>query len=184
MHYWHCLLAKGSRSRSTFDVDGVFEAERGLGGAKDRRGSDRARLQTRYLLWRGLRPRPNRGLRRSSPPNPGEVHAIQRAQNPHQMPIAFAHERQGPTDEALHGVDGRLDCCPRPRERSLLLLSVQGVGVRSRSQWSQPDSNRRHRACKARALPTELWPRQPDCRADSATRRARSSAESGRSDRL
>jgi hypothetical protein len=26
--------------------------------------------------------------------------------------------------------------------------------------WSQTGSNRRHRACKARALPAELWPRQ------------------------
>ena len=26
--------------------------------------------------------------------------------------------------------------------------------------WSQTDSNRRHPACKAGALPTELWPRK------------------------
>ncbi len=29
------------------------------------------------------------------------------------------------------------------------------------SWWSQTGSNRRPHACKARALPTELWPRQP-----------------------
>ncbi len=45
----------------------------------------------------------------------------------------------------------------------------QRVGVRDASdytdpdlpwnlRWSQPGSNRRPRACKARALPTELWP--------------------------
>ena len=28
------------------------------------------------------------------------------------------------------------------------------------SQWSQPGSNRRPRACHARALPTELWPQE------------------------
>jgi hypothetical protein len=30
---------------------------------------------------------------------------------------------------------------------------------RSRKWWSQTESNRRHPACKAGALPTELWPR-------------------------
>jgi hypothetical protein len=28
------------------------------------------------------------------------------------------------------------------------------------SRWSQPGSNRRPRACHARALPTELWPQE------------------------
>src|SRR6476659_5544765 len=31
-------------------------------------------------------------------------------------------------------------------------------------RWSQPDSNRRPRRCKRRALPAELWPLSPDCR--------------------
>src|SRR6201985_1019117 len=35
-------------------------------------------------------------------------------------------------------------------------LSASG----SRAWWSQTGSNRRPHACKARALPTELWPRQ------------------------
>ena len=30
--------------------------------------------------------------------------------------------------------------------------------LRMRRWWSQTDSNRRHPACKAGALPTELWP--------------------------
>ena len=34
---------------------------------------------------------------------------------------------------------------------------VKGTG---RNWWSQTDSNRRHPACKAGALPTELWPRK------------------------
>jgi hypothetical protein len=44
----------------------------------------------------------------------------------------------------------RLACQPKPRS---------GVGW-----WSQPGSNRRPQACKASALPTELWPllRSPD----------------------
>ena len=33
------------------------------------------------------------------------------------------------------------------------VLSLHGTGW-----WSQTGSNRRHRACKARALPAELWP--------------------------
>ena len=51
----------------------------------------------------------------------------------------------------------------------------------SRDWWSQTGSNRRPHACKARALPTELWPRnQPDqrVRARKATaRRARRRAQ-------
>ncbi len=31
-----------------------------------------------------------------------------------------------------------------------------------RSWWSQTESNRRHPACKAGALPTELWPLSPE----------------------
>ncbi len=34
-------------------------------------------------------------------------------------------------------------------------------------RWSQTGSNRRPHACKARALPTELWPRSEDGRTDS-----------------
>ena len=33
---------------------------------------------------------------------------------------------------------------------------------RMKGWWSQTDSNRRHPACKAGALPTELWPLTPD----------------------
>jgi hypothetical protein len=35
------------------------------------------------------------------------------------------------------------------------------------SVWSQPGSNRRPPACKAGALPAELWPRVTECRAIS-----------------
>src|SRR5918996_5631300 len=40
----------------------------------------------------------------------------------------------------------RMACHPKPRS---------GEGW-----WSQPGSNRRPQACKASALPTELWPRR------------------------
>src|SRR5690242_2292829 len=33
------------------------------------------------------------------------------------------------------------------------------AGIASESWWSQTGSNRRPHACKARALPAELWPR-------------------------
>ena len=34
--------------------------------------------------------------------------------------------------------------------------------ISSVSWWSQTESNRRHPACKAGALPTELWPRSSE----------------------
>ena len=44
-------------------------------------------------------------------------------------------------------------------------------GETKRSWWSQTGSNRRPHACKARALPTELWPR---CRSGRSARELRS----------
>ena len=35
-----------------------------------------------------------------------------------------------------------------------------GPCKKEKKWWSQTDSNRRHPACKAGALPTELWPRK------------------------
>ena len=44
--------------------------------------------------------------------------------------------------------------------------------------WSQTESNRRHPACKAGALPTELWPRSRErCEAQESCRRCRLEAE-------
>ncbi len=37
--------------------------------------------------------------------------------------------------------------------------SPQGGSTLEKTWWSQTESNRRHPACKAGALPTELWPR-------------------------
>jgi hypothetical protein len=40
-------------------------------------------------------------------------------------------------------------------------LFVRGDRDQSTAWWSQTGSNRRPHACKARALPTELWPHSP-----------------------
>ena len=47
---------------------------------------------------------------------------------------------------------------PRPYGRAELLFSAI-----ARKWWSQTGSNRRPHACKARALPTELWPLPRSC---------------------
>ena len=44
---------------------------------------------------------------------------------------------------------------------------------RSTIWWSQTGSNRRPHACKARALPTELWPRRSEWRVANSERRRR-----------
>jgi hypothetical protein len=46
-------------------------------------------------------------------------------------------------------------CGPRAKSRSSNLISSEARAAR---WWSQTGSNRRPHACKARALPTELWP--------------------------
>ena len=43
-------------------------------------------------------------------------------------------------------------------------LSKIGNPLKPRNWWRQPDSNRRHPACKAGALPTELCPRKRETR--------------------
>src|SRR5215212_102278 len=44
--------------------------------------------------------------------------------------------------------------------------------LKATAWWSQPGSNRRPPACKAGALPTELWPRQADSRRLRLSRRS------------
>ena len=63
-------------------------------------------------------------------------------------------ERPGETDE-LHRKDRR------PSTVEFRPLQVRQVRRPSLPEWwSQTGSNRRPHACKARALPTELWPRR------------------------
>jgi hypothetical protein len=49
----------------------------------------------------------------------------------------------------------------RPRPGGNSLLSAIAQNVLEARWWSQTGSNRRPHACKARALPTELWPLIP-----------------------
>ena len=62
----------------------------------------------------------------------------------------------------------------RSLERRTSLLSAIARALFKRRWWSQTGSNRRPHACKARALPTELWPHT--LRASSAGSRHRSVA--------
>ena len=48
---------------------------------------------------------------------------------------------------------------PRTLARSRNCMDAAGAAPGSGVWWSQTGSNRRPHACKARALPTELWPR-------------------------
>jgi hypothetical protein len=50
----------------------------------------------------------------------------------------------------------RTSCDQQPWRRSACRAVA---GIASESWWSQTGSNRRPHACKARALPAELWPR-------------------------
>ena len=49
---------------------------------------------------------------------------------------------------------------PSTCEACRRLRSTPTLGCRERRWWSRSGSNRRPQACKARALPTELWPRK------------------------
>ena len=62
-----------------------------------------------------------------------------------------------------------------PREDLVFIPGEIGAARRSRdaSWWSQPGSNRRPQACKASALPTELWPRRPTNGPNVPTRHGR-----------
>ena len=60
-----------------------------------------------------------------------------------------------------HSLARRL-CCSAKRQRAAFApgLTRQSALERSTVWWSQTGSNRRPPACKAGALPTELWPPQ------------------------
>jgi hypothetical protein len=66
----------------------------------------------------------------------------------------------------------------RPQTRGFLFLANESEGFQRKQEckesgnagavwWSQTGSNRRPPACKAGALPTELWPRQTTSATDS-----------------
>ena len=58
----------------------------------------------------------------------------------------------------------RTSCDQQPWRRSACRAVA---GIASESWWSQTGSNRRPHACKARALPAELWPRNQKTNAHS-----------------
>ena len=104
-------------------------------------------------------------------------------------PVLKAYE--GPDKFFLHNVnatDPKISCklvrsrCARPSSvRSTAHSNGAQVALRAiapEKWWSQTESNRRHPACKAGALPTELWPRSRErCEAQESCRRCRLEAE-------
>jgi hypothetical protein len=71
---------------------------------------------------------------------------------------------EGPDQFFLHNINAGHPCGRRQFIFSAIGAQaadhrvVRGSAL-TRSWWSQTESNRRHPACKAGALPTELWPR-------------------------
>ncbi len=61
----------------------------------------------------------------------------------------------------------------RPTRQGSFSLPISVVRSPSSEWWSQTGSNRRPHACKARALPTELWPRTVIGDPSSVTRKER-----------
>jgi hypothetical protein len=59
----------------------------------------------------------------------------------------------------LHDVKHRRRSGHEDHEQRRTLLSDEDTVASTPKWWSQTGSNRRPHACKARALPTELWPR-------------------------
>ena len=62
---------------------------------------------------------------------------------------------QGQAGQTLHS---RCQCQQPAIARRAKLVSSRSRVSRASGWWSQTGSNRRPHACKARALPTELWP--------------------------
>jgi hypothetical protein len=60
------------------------------------------------------------------------------------------------------GAGGRLDEGESPATNKKAASARNECRSRQEKWWSQTGSNRRHRACKARALPAELWPQTCD----------------------
>ena len=59
-------------------------------------------------------------------------------------------------EQAGRALPLQYQCLPAFRPEAIL-IAICEVPVTG-SWWSQTESNRRHPACKAGALPTELWP--------------------------
>jgi hypothetical protein len=96
------------------------------------------------------------------------------------MWVSIAPRLQASTDDKRHplrllGANVRMICSSRCHRAAFPPRTRQGIGTSStdgielgvaapssKRWWSQTGSNRRPPACKAGALPTELWPRVPN----------------------
>ena len=67
--------------------------------------------------------------------------------------------------------DRREPCRMRWKRETFRTSGSRRYCGRSTFWWSQTGSNRRPHACKARALPTELWPRRSEWRVANSERR-------------
>src|SRR5215216_3142168 len=66
-----------------------------------------------------------------------------------------------PRDKSLlHNVNELAPPCCGAIHMESRLISAVAINCRTEKWWSQTESNRRPQACKASALPTELWPRR------------------------
>ena len=73
-----------------------------------------------------------------------------------------------PVKSFLHNVNayGPKVICKLVLIARSLISFVRYTARPEREWWSQTESNRRHPACKAGALPTELWPQNLGCKPD------------------
>ena len=71
------------------------------------------------------------------------------------------HDEKQRSFSAADRTDPRLETEEFLRTSGAKNRNCKSRSCKSRSWWSQTGSNRRPPACKAGALPTELWPRRP-----------------------
>ena len=72
-----------------------------------------------------------------------------------------AASRFEPRDKSLlHNVNELAPPCCGAIHMGSRSISAVAINCRTQKWWSQTESNRRPQACKASALPTELWPRR------------------------
>ena len=86
-----------------------------------------------------------------SPPGNNRIVPLHNVKQPAHKPLLLGR-RNPPQTLSL-----RMRTSRRQRRRDRFFLHQSQV-IAAGQWWSQTGSNRRHRACKARALPAELWP--------------------------
>jgi hypothetical protein len=94
------------------------------------------------------------------------------------------HSAQANSSTLPRNAAGNRMSRPARTSRETKMRKIQGslrwitqvLKALQRSWWSQTGSNRRPHACKARALPTELWPQSGEPRSTSCLLRRNASA--------